>query len=50
MRELVERLVAVERVDDVVAVGEDPLVLVAVVADRVANRTRSSQGTAMRSP
>ena len=34
-RELVERLVAVERVDDVVAVREDALVLVAVVADRV---------------
>ena len=33
--EHVERLVAIERVDDVVAVGEDALVLVAVVADRV---------------
>ena len=31
----VERLVGVERVDDVVAVREDPLVLVAMVADRV---------------
>ena len=34
-REDVERLVGVERVDDVVAVGEDALILVAVVADRV---------------
>ena len=33
--EHIERLVGVERVDDVVAVGEDALVLVAVVADRV---------------
>ena len=34
-REGVERLVGVERVDHVVAVREDPLVLVAVEADRV---------------
>ena len=33
--ELVERLVVVERVDDVIAVGEDTLALIAVVADRV---------------
>ena len=33
--ELVERLVAVERVDHVIAVREDALALVAVVADRV---------------
>ena len=33
--ERVERLVMVEGVDDVVAVGEDPLALVAVVADRI---------------
>ena len=34
-RELIERLVSVERIDHVVAIGEDALVLVTVVADRV---------------